>query len=492
MAEAPERGRLKRLFKNTAIYGFGDIAIKLTTAFLAPIYTVLLAPEEFGIWSLGVMAITGLSFLYNPALHGAVNRFYYDHENDEVAKRRFQSTINTFLLSWGLVLTGVLWVTGPWIFDQLFEGMPFDPYGSIIVWVAFFNIFSVVPKATWTAAERSKAFVGINMLASGVNVFGALAFLVLAKVGVIGLFWAKLMSVIIVSWPCGKFIWKNIGIGFNLSDMVAAFRFSLPLVPHLVAHWGLSMADRFILEHFLGMVAVGIYGSAYVFTEAVSLVANSMNRAFVPLFNRFYDKEEERPFIGRSITYFMLAVGSASGVLTVFAPTIVRHLYSDRYAEAGTVASILAVGGFFLGLYLVYVAGLFYYKRNNTIPVITVFAGTVNIVLNILWIPTMGIAGAAWATLIGYMVLVLGVRWACRRVTKLPFETGRLGSFFAVLFVLVAMGVWVDGRLGPMVEIPLKLGLMLSGPPLLHLLGFWSEEELEWFRQKIRRVFKRS
>jgi len=84
------------------------------------------------------------------------------------------------------------------------------------------------------------------------------------------------------------------------------------------------------------------------------------------------------------------------------------------------------------------------------------------------------------------------VRWACRRVTKLPFETGRLGSFFAVLFVLVAMGVWVDGRLGPMVEIPLKLGLMLSGPPLLHLLGFWSEEELEWFRQKIRRVFKRS
>ena len=478
---------MARLFKNTGIYALGDIAIKLTTAFLAPIYTILMAPEELGVWTLGVMMITGLGFIYNPALHGAVNRFYYDHEHDEDAKRRFQSTINTFLMLWGILLTGALWVTGPWLFDALFDDLPFEPYGSIIVWIAFFNILSVVPKATWTASERSKAFVGVNVLASGVNVFGALALIGLAKVGVIGLFWARLLSVIIVAWPYARFLLNNVNLTLHLKDLASALRFSLPLVPHLVSHWALSMADRFLLEHYLGLAATGIYGSAYIFTEAVSMVANSMNRAWVPLFNRAYDDETQHPLIGRSVTYFMLAVGGASGALAILAPTIVRTLYDDKYAEAAEVGSILALGGFFLGLYLVYVAGLFYFKRNNTIPIITLFSGTLNVVLNILWIPTMGIVGAAWATLIGYATLALGVRWACRRVTLLPFETGRLTRFFIVLVALIALGLALDGLYDWTIELPMKLAIILIGPLALHLWKFWSPEEIQWLKNKLRR-----
>jgi O-antigen/teichoic acid export membrane protein len=437
------------------------------------------------------MALTGLTFIYNPAIHGAVNRFYYDHEHDEAAKRRFQGTLNTFLILWGFLLTAGLWLTGPRLFDAILPGLPFDPYGELIVWTAFLGMLSVIPKATWTAAERAKPFVGVSMLASFVNIFGAIGLLALAEMGVIGLFWAKLISCIIVAIPFVHYLWRKVGFALHVPDLVTALKFSLPLVPHLVAHWVLSMADRLLIEHYLGLKAVGIYGSAYVFTEAVAMMAHSMNRAWVPLLNRAYGDEAQHPLIGRTITYFMLTVGGTSGLLSVFAPTIVRTLYADNYAEAADVASILAMGGFFLGLYLVYVAGLFYFKKNNAVPFITVISGAINVGLNILWIPTMGIRGAAWATLIGYIALALGVRFACRRITRLPFETGRLVRFFLVLVAVVAAGLALDGLLPWYWEIPAKLGVVLAGPLTLYLWGFWTPEELTWFKTKLKGAARR-
>ncbi len=483
--------RINRLFKNTGVYAVGDIAIKLTTAFLAPLYTALLLPEEYGVWSMGVMVLTGLNHLYNPALHGAVNRFYYEHEHDAARRRRFDGTISTFLILWSILLSGALLASGPWLFERLFNALPYEPYGALITWTALLNVLSVVPKATWTAAERSKAFVGINMLASAVNIFGALALVALMDEGVLGLFEAKLLSTLIVAWPFARYLWREVGFAFHGADLWAAMRFSLPLVPHLLAHWALSMADRIVIEALLGIGAVGIYGSAYIFTEAVSMVANSMNRAWVPLFSRAYDDVAEHPLIARTITYFMLAVSGTSGALAVLSPTLVRTLYADKYAAAAEVAAILSLGGFFLGLYLVYVSGLFFYKKNNTIPIITLVAGAINVGLNILWIPHMGIAGAAWATLVAYAVLALGVRWACRRVTRLPFERDRMLKLAVAVTPSVALGMAIDGLWSWPVELPAKLALLARAPLILALWGFWTPEEMSWARARVRSALRR-
>ena len=111
--------------------------------------------------------------------------------------------------------------------------------------------------------------------------------------------------------------------------------------------------------------------------------------------------------------------------------------------------------------------------------------------LNLLWIPKYGIAGAAWATLVGYLVLTLGVRWGCRRVTHLPFETGRLWRVAAVAFP-VALGSWMlDGRLPLVAEVPVKLALLAATPLILHALGFWRPEEVAWLETRVRKGLRR-
>ncbi|PRP91625.1 Polysaccharide biosynthesis protein [Enhygromyxa salina] len=494
------RERIGRLFKNTGIYALGQVGLQILAALLTAILTWFLVPAELGLWSLAMMLLTGFMHLCNPGLHGSVTRFFFDHEHDEVAKQRFQGTVLSFLLLWSFGLCVVATFTGPSLFDALFNELPFWPYGALVVWMAFLGVLGVVPRAIWVASERSTSFVGVNMLGSAVNVVGSLGLVALTGLGVLGLFYARAASLIVLAIPFVIYSWRHVKLAWSWVDLRAALSFSLPLVPHLIAHWILGMSDRFIIErHYahlgpegaasgvetaaelgaegsasLGLAAVGIYSAGYVFMEAVNLIAASMNNAWVPQFTRAHGQADQRPFVARSITYFMLAVGSMSAAMVVLSPTIVRVLFKAKYAFAAELAPILALGGLFQGLYYVFVAVLFYYKANRLVPVITIVSGAVNVALNLLWLPKYGLLGAAWATVVGYAVLVVGFGLAARRFQMPSFEGGRLARIAGVLVVVALGGLLIDGRLTLWVELAVKLALLGGGALALWRLGVFA------------------
>lgn len=489
--------RIRRLFANTSIYALGEIGLQLLSALMLPILTAFLAPDELGIWSYSMMLLIGWTHLSNPALHGAVTRFYFDHEHDEARRRRFQGTILAFILMWSAGLCLLLFLVGPALFDALFEDLPFWPYGAFVAVMAFVGVLGVVPKATWVAAEKSRPFVGVALLGSSVNLVGSLMLVAWTGLGVLGLFWGRTASLVIIAIPFVIFSLRHVGLAWHLPDLRLALRFSLPLVPHLLAHWLLGMSDRYLIDRMyndpatappdlaafssagsgsFGKQAVGVYAAAYVFIDVVNMIAASMNRAWVPQFTRAYAKPEERPFVARSISWFVLAVGSMSAALVVLSPSVVRWLFDERYVFAAEIAQILAIGGLFQGTYYIYVAGLFYYKANRLIPVITILSGGANIALNLVWIPTLGLAGAAWATLVGYLVLALGMRWGCRRLTRLPFERGRVARIAIVLTLTTVVGVLLDQRLPLGWELVAKTAVLGLGALALWRLGAFSKD----------------
>jgi|GEM_PF-1777954 len=490
------RERVKRLFKNTGIYTIGEAGVQLLTALLTPILTVLLLPAELGLWSLALMLYTGFMHLCNPALHGSVTRFYFDHEGEPAAQKRFQGTILSFLLIWSFGLCVVATFTGESLFAKLFNDLPFWPYGAFIVWTTFLGVLAVVPKSIWIAAEKAKSIVGLSLLGNTVYTVGALGLVALTSLGVLGLFVARAASLLVIAAPLLVYSLRQVGLAWSWTDLRAALKFSLPLVPHLIAHWVLGMSDRFIIEHHYaggpggldlqpgdvdsgdserpGLAAVGIYMAAYAFIEAVNMIAKSMNSAWVPQFTRAHERPDQRGFVAHSITSFILAIAAMSAAMIVLSPTIVRGIFDPKYALAAEIAPILAFGGLFQGLYYVYVGILFYYKENRLIPVMTVVSGAINVALNLLWIPKYGLAGAAWATVIGYGVLVIGVRWASRRFVMPAFETGRLLKIAAVLGGVTIAGLVIDGRLGLGWELLAKLGVIGAGGLALWLLGVFA------------------
>jgi O-antigen/teichoic acid export membrane protein len=486
---APEgaSARLRRLFRNTGIYALGDAGLQLITGLLAPLYTHLLAPEEFALWGLGALMMAGLANVFNPALHGAITRYYFDHEADAPTRRRFQGTVFTFLLLWSSALAVALIALSPWLFPTIMPGLPFWPYGLLALLTALLTVLGVVPKATWSAAERPATLVTITSLSTLTNLGVALALVAGFRVGVVGLFVARFAATAITTIPFLQYIRAHVTITLDGKMLRAALTFSLPLVPHLLSLWILALSDRWLIERLLSREALGVYTAAYVVIEFVNLTASSLNRAWVPQLTRALPDPTQRGFIARSVTWSLLTVCAVAVALALLAPPIMRIFFDPRYQQAADLADILAFAGIFQGLYYLYVAVLFFHRRNNLVPVITVTSGLINVGFNLWLLPSWGLQAAAWGTAAGYAALALGVFLAAQTMGGLPIERKRVLTILAWVGGAVAASALTDGWMSPGVELGARAGALLALLALLWFLPLWTAEERAAARAKLRR-----
>jgi O-antigen/teichoic acid export membrane protein len=118
-------------------------------------------------------------------------------------------------------------------------------------------------------------------------------------------------------------------------------------------------------------------------------------------------------------------------------------------------------------------------------------SAAVNVGLNFCLVPSLGVEGAAWATLLSYVVWnVLNVHYS-RRFYGLRFELGRVTHACLIGSLLAGATLALPAHLGPWVLWPVKTGLALSYPPLLVATGFLRPDELDALRRAVQGVRRR-
>ncbi|MCO4773773.1 MAG: lipopolysaccharide biosynthesis protein [Deltaproteobacteria bacterium] len=413
---------LKRIVKHGAIYGAGELLARMTAFLLVPVYTVMLAPEELAVWGLGAMALQLLNTSYGVGLSAAVLQFQYDYKDDPEGLRVFNGTIVTFLLFWPLVLHGGLELGAPGLLQAWLPQLPWAPYGRLLSLTALLSTATLVPIAFWTAGEKPKPFVLLNTAKALLETLLTLGLLVMAGWGVLSIFAGRLAGALLVAAPLGIATARKVRLGIRWHLLGPALAFGIPLLPHLLSTWALTMADRVLLVRLDGQHSLGIYTAAYWFPIAVNVLSMSAYRSWSPLFHKTVTDEEQRPALLRATTVFVGAVLFASVGAASVAPDVVHLVFADGYHSGAQLASVLVLGAGFQGLYLVQVAPLYNRKRKLAIPIASGSAAVTNIALNLLWIPEHGAIGAAWATLVSYGVLAGVTAAFARREMKLPVD----------------------------------------------------------------------
>ena len=129
-----------------------------------------------------------------------------------------------------------------------------------------------------------------------------------------------------------------------------------------------------------------------------------MLQAWSPM---FYDKLNDKKYddinsLTKKYTKIVLIIAFT---LILFARELVMLMADKKYYVALNIVPVVIISYLFFFLYTMYVSFAFYYKKTQLIALITIIAGSVNIVLNYLFIPKFGYTIAAWTTLISYVVL---------------------------------------------------------------------------------------
>jgi O-antigen/teichoic acid export membrane protein len=122
-------------------------------------------------------------------------------------------------------------------------------------------------------------------------------------------------------------------------------------------------------------------------------------------------------------------------VLTLFAPDILRLLTTEPF-YSGAVTVIYLVPAILLGNMYIFAPGISIAKKTHFFIWINVGGAIVNIGLNYVLIPRIGIVGAGLATLLGYSAVFTAHMVLSQRFYPVPHQWCRIGAAVVVAAIL--------------------------------------------------------
>lgn len=210
----------------------------------------------------------------------------------------------------------------------------------------------------------------------------------------------------------------------------------------------LSVGDRYVIEGVIGEVPLGLYGAAYNLCQYVqNIFIASVSQAAMPIYMKIYDQhgpEETSSFITRSLANYALFGAPVIAGLAVVGPELLPSLASDKYSGAVGVLPWVIAGMVVDGANSILGAGLFIHRKTRTIMAIVISCATLNVVLNLILVPRVGIVGAGIATLLSYMATTGSMAIGGRRLLRVPLPFGtmfRAGLAALVMYFLVR-SIW--------------------------------------------------
>jgi len=231
-------------------------------------------------------------------------------------------------------------------------------------------------------------------------------------------------------------------------------RFGVPmLIGYELSSIILSVGDRYLIEGLMGDVPLGLYSTAYNLCQYVqSVFIASVSQAIMPIYMRMWDRngrEETATFVERSLRTYVLLGGPIIAGLAAVGPELLPALASDKYTSSVVILPWVIAGMAVDGLNPILGAGLFIHRKTRTIMSIVMSGAVLNVVLNVLLIPRMGIMAAAVATLISYAFTALGMGFAGRRLlpVAIPWSTMLHAVIASVAMLLAIRSLYPGHRL---------------------------------------------
>ena len=430
----------RRILANAGYRLLADVGSKLASVVFFVVMARELGNEQFGVFAFGLAFVTLASTLANFGQDQILTR--------EVARDHglldgyFANTLAIKLVIAGVSLAVTIGIAAAAGLDSVTRDVTILLGLAVVLELLMSTCF-----ASYQAFERLEyipvalisqrfltAVVGIAALLRGAGV-----------VAVAGIYLAgALVGFLLAIWLLFDRIARP-RLAVDTRSWWPLMRAALPIGLAGVFAIVLFRIDTVMLAAYKSKDVVGDYSAAYRLFEATLFVSWSVGSAVYPVFSRLTPSTE--PSVGfvyeRSVKLVTaLTLPLAAGAAVLAAP-VVDVLYGEQYEDAASALRLLAPA---IALYPVCYLGGYLLVSQNRQRVLTVVYGVValvNILLNLVLIPTLSLDGAALGTSISQLLVAIAFvaasqqavgRIAWRRVLAGPVAATVLAT--AVMVVL--------------------------------------------------------
>lgn len=454
---SPKVVRVLRLFMS---FMLGSGLASLVTFVAMPVYTRLLAPEQFGYFDLASTYGTIVSALvYADVWVGVMRLSLRDRDPDSW----LGPGLGIFAVSTALLGVATLVI-----------GIVFDPDH---LWWVFLAMALKAAATFWGFAARGAGFVNLYAVTGAINAVltfvASVVALYFCSMGTAGLF----LGIVVGSLVQVVMIEARVG---PLRRAVAAraplwstelLRFTLPLGINSVAFWVFTSAGRVAVASEMGLGDNGVFAAAAKLGGLVTVVSGVVTLVWQQI--SFEGGAKTAAFYGRGTALAALLYGAGGALAVPLGTWFYLVTVDERYQTAWvTVPGFILVA--VLAGYSNFVGNIFYaLQRTTDLFISTVLCLVVVVVATVPLVREVGINGANLALIAGYAVnigsrhlilqrrvnmaiSIVNVLLAATGVTLVGIATILVGllpaSGMAAVFVAM-FGVWTLRRRGPREEL---------------------------------------
>jgi len=261
---------------------------------------------------------------------------------------------------------------------------------------------------------------------------------------------------------------RIVGTRFDVSFTRPALAFGIPLTPHAVSAWVLGFADRWMIGLLIGLPTaaalsqLGAYSLGYQLGYVITVVVSSFQAAWAPWFFGIGERREAPAVFSHMTTLAMAGIFALGVGASTLAPQVIAVIARPQYAAAAGVLPVVAMASVLYGLYTMLSTVVFYAKATRRLALITVSAAALNIFLNIVLIPRIGILGAAWATFAAYAFFALATWRYAGSVYPVRLDLPRLGLLSVGSIVALVAASLTDLAGSPLTTAGLRLAIAVA------------------------------
>lgn len=439
------QGRSGGLTRETLIYGIGGGAAQIVNVSFLPIFTRIFSTSQFGALDF-LLTLSSMATLFTQAGLNSALFFFYRRQDDVAAQRRVAATALSLTVAFGLVIATIGVFAAAPISNALLLTDDYAPAVALaFAWVPI-NVVGALALDLLRLEFRPVAY---SLLGLGRTVLASVVGAVLA--GPLGYGVAGLLAAYVVIGLAGAIttLWiarASWGLGFDRKTAGKMLRFGLPLVPTGIAYWVIAYSDRYFIIQILGISAAGIYGVASRVALGGQLVMYAFEAAWWPFAYARAREPGHRGEFARIFRVFTVGMIFLATLLGVFARELLLVLSTGAFVMAYQYVGVLALALVVHGAYGIISIGIQLSGRTKHMAWTSGLAALVNVALNILLIPRMGIVGAAVATLTAYLVSTSLLFVVAQRTYFIPYTLSAPAVAAIGGAALLAIGLVLDAQ----------------------------------------------
>ncbi|KXT76176.1 lipopolysaccharide biosynthesis protein [Streptococcus sp. DD12] len=389
-----------RLWSSSLAYTVGNLLIQGVSFITLPLYTRVMTQADYGNYNLYLSWVTIFAIFIGLQVNGSFS----------IAKVKFDKRFDDYVATSSLVslLFFLILSLVAFCFRGFLESLLGFP-SEIVIFIlfqAFFSHLQACFSQYFIQNQETKHQLFLSFGLTFGNVFLSVALLLALKNGV----WARIIGgfvpLLILGILYFLFLLKKKVVWWQKAYLPFILATSLPLVFHTLGHNLLNQLDRIMIGKMLGMRQVALYSFGYSLGLIIQIVLNSMNTAWVPWFFEAKRQKNKEQIQEYKRHYLLAGTFLTLGYLSVF-PELVGLMGSSAYRDSQSFIAWIIVSYYLVFLYTFPVNIQFYHGSTLYIPVGTLLSAGINFLLNLVLIGWLGIYGAALATLLAYLLLLV-------------------------------------------------------------------------------------